>query len=161
MSHIHEKIDFVVSAYIISRERVLLAHHKEHRMWLPVGGHVELNEDPEEALFREIEEESGFKHEDIEILAEKPAVSFLRNKKVLYAPLFLDIHDINETHRHVNMSYAARATHDAVILSETEHHAIRWFTKEDLRDPLFGIPEDVRYFAERAMEIARSSPPLS
>ena len=58
MAHIHEKIDFVSTAIIVHRDKVLLVHHRGLKLWLPVGGHIELDEDPEEALFREIKEET-------------------------------------------------------------------------------------------------------
>lgn len=59
MPHIHERYDFVVNAFIVFNNKVLLVHHPKYDKWLPMGGHVELDEDPEEALFREIEEETG------------------------------------------------------------------------------------------------------
>ena len=49
MPHIHEKIDFTVSLFIVEGEKVLLVHHKKLDRWLPIGGHIELDEDPEQA----------------------------------------------------------------------------------------------------------------
>ena len=59
MPHIHEKIDFTVSLFIVEGERVLLVHHKKLNCWLPIGGHIELEEDPEQAAYREAKEECG------------------------------------------------------------------------------------------------------
>ena len=59
MPHIHELIDFTVGVYIVHDSKVLLVHHKKFDKWLSVGGHIELHEDPEEALFREVKEETG------------------------------------------------------------------------------------------------------
>ena len=42
MPHIHEKIDFTVSLFIVEGEKVLLVHHKKLDRWLPIGGHIEL-----------------------------------------------------------------------------------------------------------------------
>ena len=67
MPHIHELIDFVVDIYIVYKDKVLLIHHKELKKWLPIGGHIELDEDPEEALFREVKEECGL---EIEVLGD-------------------------------------------------------------------------------------------
>ncbi len=69
MTHIHEKIDFVVSARIVYEDKILLVYHKLLQKWLPVGGHIELDETPEEAIFREVKEECGL---DIEVIGEKP-----------------------------------------------------------------------------------------
>ena len=53
------KTDLVVAGYIFSKDKVLLIHHKKLDLWLPVGGHIEKNETPDEALLREIKEEIG------------------------------------------------------------------------------------------------------
>lgn len=70
MAHIHEKIDFTVSAYIVhpNLDKILLVHHKKFNGWLQIGGHIELDEDSDMALMREIEEECGLK---VELLAKK------------------------------------------------------------------------------------------
>ena len=60
MAHIHEKIDFTVAIFVVQDGRVLLVHHRKLNKWLPLGGHIELDEDPEEAALREAQEESGF-----------------------------------------------------------------------------------------------------
>jgi len=41
-----------VSVFIVHRDKVLLIYHKYYNEWLPIGGHIELDEDPEEALYR-------------------------------------------------------------------------------------------------------------
>ena len=98
MAHIHEKIDFTVDVFIIYDKKVLLIFHKKHNMWLQIGGHIELNEDSDEALFREVKEECGL---DIEIIGEKQPKFEMKGTKFLYAPAFMNIHDINETHKHI------------------------------------------------------------
>ncbi len=148
MPHVHEKIDFVVSAYIVHQNRVLLIDHKEQKRWLPIGGHIELNEDPEQALVREIMEESGL--ENVEILSKKSPL-LRKGWKPLYIPAFLDIHAISDTHKHINLSYIASSTTEKVRLSEREHHAIRWFSEDELKSPEFNIPEDVQYYAADAL----------
>lgn len=82
--HIHELIDFAVDVFIVYKNKVLLVHHIEQNKWLPVGGHVELNEDPEQALFREIKEECGL---EVEIFGEKPLVQS-PVARFLYPPVF-------------------------------------------------------------------------
>lgn len=148
MPHIHELIDFTVVAYIVHENKVLLVDHKENKMWLPVGGHVELHEDSEEALVREIQEECGL---EVEILGEKPVI-IDSGAKPLIPPLYMDIHDINETHRHVGLVYFARAKTDKVKLAEKEHHQIKWFTRDELKDPQYTIRPYVRFYAVRALE---------
>ncbi|MBI1840272.1 MAG: NUDIX domain-containing protein, partial [Verrucomicrobia bacterium] len=69
MAHIHDKIDFTVAIFLIDQGRVLLVLHKRLKKWLPLGGHIELDEDPETAALREAKEESGY---DIELSGERP-----------------------------------------------------------------------------------------
>jgi len=69
MPHIHDKIDFTVAIFVVQQAQVLLVHHRALDKWLPLGGHIELDEDPEQAALREVREESGL---DVELLGERP-----------------------------------------------------------------------------------------
>lgn len=151
MSHINEKIDFTVEAFVVHDNRVLLIFHKQLQKWLPLGGHIELDEDPEQALFREVKEESGL---DIEVLAEKPNVVF-EGKKLLYAPTYLDIHDISPTHWHIGLVYFAKAMSDEIRLAPDEHEQIRWFTETDLENPDFTISPDIKFYTKEAFKRGR------
>ena len=104
MAHIHEKIDFTVAIFVVHDGKVLLIHHRKLDKWLPLGGHIELDEDPEQAALREAKEESGL---DVELLGERPPTTG-PGTRALIAPRFLDIHRINETHEHIGMIYWAR-----------------------------------------------------
>ena len=53
------KIDLDVAGYIFDGEKVLLVHNKKLDLWLPVGGHIEKDETPDDALLREVKEETG------------------------------------------------------------------------------------------------------
>ena len=59
MAHIHEKIDFTTSVYIVHAGKVLLRMHDKYHMWSGPGGHVDLHEDPNQAAVRECKEEVG------------------------------------------------------------------------------------------------------
>jgi len=149
MPHIHELIDFVANVYIVYKDKVLLIHHKKLNKWLPIGGHIELDEDPEQALSREVKEECGL---EIEILAEKPSIHS-EGTKFLYPPKFLDIHKISETHKHIALSYFAKTNSDKAILNEEEHNEIRWFNKEELDDPKFKIEPAIKFYAKKALRM--------
>jgi len=69
MAHIHDKIDFTAAIFVVQDHKVLLIHHRKLNKWLPLGGHIELDEDPEQAALREAKEESGL---DVELLGERP-----------------------------------------------------------------------------------------
>ena len=151
MPHIHDSIDFTVDAFIVYQDKVLLIFHKKHNMWLQIGGHVELNEDTDEALFREVKEECGL---DIEVIGGKQPNFKLKGTKFLYAPSFMNIHDINETHKHIGLVYFAKAKSDQCRLAEREHDEIRWFSKEDIDNPEFKLNEAVKFYAKEALKRA-------
>ena len=104
MAHIHEKIDFTVAIFVVHDGKVLVIHHRNLNKWLPLGGHIELDEDPETAALREAKEESGL---EVELLGERPPTT-APGTRALIAPRFLDIHRITDTHEHIGMIYWAR-----------------------------------------------------
>lgn len=128
MPHIHEKIDFTVALFIVHQQRVLLVLHRKLGKWLPIGGHVELDEDPEQAALREALEESGF---EVELIGERPPTTE-PGTRALIAPRFLDIHRISDTHEHIGMIYLARPRAGALRLAAAEHHDIRWCSEAEL-----------------------------
>jgi 8-oxo-dGTP pyrophosphatase MutT (NUDIX family) len=164
MAHIHEKIDFTVAIFVVHDGKILLIHHRKLGKWLPLGGHIELDEDPEQAALREAKEESGL---DVELLGERPPTTS-PGTRALIAPRFLDIHRINETHEHIGLIYWARpkvvarasrpcdsATHaqDArATLATAEHHDIRWCSLEDLEKLSPPMTDAVKWYCRKAIE---------
>ena len=153
MAHIHYAVDFTVACYILRAApagdaRVLMIFHRGLDKWLPIGGHIEMGEDPDEALWREIGEECGMA---VEIDGAKAPISD-PTVKILCTPAHVNIHRITDTHRHVVNIYYARWKSGEPVLSETEHSQIRWFTREELRDARYGIKPDVLWYAEDALE---------
>jgi len=148
MAHIHKLIDFVVNVYIIYKDKVLLIHHRKLDKWLPIGGHVELDEDPEQALFREVKEECGL---EIGVLGEKPSIRS-EGTKFLYSPIFLDIHKISDVHKHIGLYYFVKAKTDKVILNKKEHKKIRWLSEEELDDPKLDLDKAVKFYAKEAFK---------
>src|SRR5438045_9242796 len=114
MAHIHEKIDFTVAIFVVHNDQILLIHHRKLDKWLPIGGHIELDEDPEQAALREAREESGL---EIELLGERPETTG-GGTRALIAPRFLDIHSITDTHQHIGMIYWARLRGGPIKLAE-------------------------------------------
>lgn len=147
MPHIHDAIDFTVTCMILhpSEPKVLLINHKLLNMWLPVGGHIELNEDPDEACAREVVEECGL---SIEMLSRKHTGDY-GSTRALYIPDSVDIHPFGEntTHRHVNFGYHARATSAEPQLAPEEHTDIKWFSADELSDPTLTIKPIIRDYA--------------
>ncbi|CAN5185153.1 hypothetical protein BH09PAT2_BH09PAT2_05430 [soil metagenome] len=156
MPHIHEAIDLTIEAFVIHKKKVLLVHHKKLLKWLPPGGHVELDQDPEEALYAELQEETGLTRDQLTIYGNKPTIT-APGTKFLYAPTFLDIHDISSTHKHIGMVYFAEAKTDRIVLAEKEHNEIRWFSAEELADPQYEIIPSVQFYAAEAFKIVETN----
>ncbi len=150
MPHIHEFYDFVVSIFVVHRAKVLLIYHKQYREWLPIGGHIEPDEDPEEALYREIREECGLK---VRVLADTPKIGHA-GVKPLPTPSYLDNHRIRGKHRHVAFVYFGVSGSDKAVLHEREHREFRWLSKKDLKDPAYKLTRSIRFYCERALEAA-------
>ena len=52
------KRHFTASGYVVFESKILLHWHKKVKAYLPPGGHIEENEDPVQAVLREIKEET-------------------------------------------------------------------------------------------------------
>lgn len=174
MAHIHDRIDFAVAVFVVHNRKVLLVHHRQLGKWLPLGGHIELDEDPETAALREVKEESGL---DVELLGERPPVTS-PGTRALVTPRFLDIHRISSTHEHVGVIYWARPKlrlshpHNAITgpalalehckprLATAEHQDIRWCTAEELETLQPPLDAAVKWYCIKAIaEISSGSWP--
>ncbi len=152
MPHIHEKIDFTVAIFVVHDGKILLIHHRKLDKWLPLGGHIELDEDPEQAALREAKEESGL---DVELLGERPPTTS-PGTRALIAPRFLDIHRITDTHEHIGLIYWARPKcgGDAPVaeLAAAEHHDIRWCSAGELDKLQPAMSDAVKWYCHKAIE---------
>ncbi len=151
MPHIHEKIDFTAEVFIVYQDKVLLRQHDKYKKWLSVGGHIELDEDPNQAAVREVKEEVGLEVK----LHTPPSYQPINDQgyKELIPPEFMNIHRINDAHQHISLVYFATSETDQLILSETEvSDGCKWFTKEELADPSYGISEIIQKYARTALQ---------
>lgn len=154
MPHIHKDIDFTVSAAIVHDGKVLLVDHPRYGYWLLPGGHVELDEDTDQALLREIAEETGLQLKDIEVLAERPEIGSDNEAKSLWRPQWMNIHKAGEHHRHIGLWYLVRAKSGQVRLDEKEHKAVKWFSAEGISNPSLRTPSHDRHYALEAIRLA-------
>jgi 8-oxo-dGTP pyrophosphatase MutT (NUDIX family) len=148
MPHLHEKIDFTVSIFIVKDKKVLFIFHKQLKRWLPIGGHIELDEHPEEAALREAKEESGL---EVELVGERPSLSPQDGFIPLLQPAYMDIHRIKEPHWHIGMVYFARVKSGQVTLNAEEHHDIQWLTEKDLDDAKWELYPNLKFYAKEAL----------
>lgn len=116
MSHIHEKIDFTVGVFVVYKDKVLLRLHEKYTLWLPVGGHIELHEDPIEAALREVKEEVGL---DVKLWNGNQKIKYENGGPPYYdyeiiPPVGMNRHTLGPNgHQHIDLRYFA--------ISETDH----------------------------------------
>ena len=151
MAHIHEKIDYTASVFIVHDNKVLLHMHKKFGIWLQPGGHIELDEDPVQAVMREAKEETGLDIELVGTIPERLDTKF--GSRELIPPRFLNrmFFDETRTHEHIDFVYFARAR-SGEAKPEESGGEVRWFTKEELEKNEFGILPDVCRYALLALQ---------
>ena len=158
MSHIHTRsgqIDFVVNIYVVYDNKVLLRLHEKHHKWLTPGGHVELNETPEVAAVREVQEEVGLA---VTLWSgnKAPLTGALPMEKYqeLIPPYYMNIHKINDEHRHITLGYFAKA--EISVIKEPKTHeksgGCRWLTKDEV-SAAADIDEATKIYCLKALEL--------
>lgn len=150
MPHINELYDYTIAVFIVHDGRVLLVQHPRYNKWLPIGGHIELDEDPEQALYREIIEETGLQ---VSILSSKPAVTSPETKFIIQ-PNYVDVHEANMPHKHICFIYFGKAANDQAVLSD-EHLAMRWVALEDLGSDEYALTPAIQFYAREAIALAK------
>lgn len=157
MPHIHDKIDFTVTTYIVCEDKVLLRYHDKYKRWLGVGGHIELDQDPIETVHKEVKEEAGL---DVEIISAPITEYADDNDEVdhgtdLPLPIFMNRHRINPTHEHLDLIYATKSVSMEVKPEEGEladPNSFRWVTKDELEN-LSDISSRTRLHALTSLKI--------
>lgn len=151
MPHIHEKIDYAADIYIVNDGAVLLRMHEKYDRWFPPGGHVELDEDFAEAALRETLEETGL---TVKLLGDEPAI-INDEEREIRVPYFINRHRINEVHEHISFEYFGTSETRELNPAEGEKQdGFKWFTKEELDDPAYGVDSRVSHYAKTALEAA-------
>jgi 8-oxo-dGTP diphosphatase len=142
MAHIHTNFgehDLTASAFIVrddlNEPQILLHMHKKLNVLLQPGGHVELSEDPWQAIEHELREEAGYTFDKLEVLQPKDIMHSLSGTKLHPMPLNINTHkfDSEGAHRHTDISFAFLA-HAAPTLSpaDGESKDVRWVSSDQL-----------------------------
>lgn len=142
--------DITVSIIIVYKEKVLLHIHKKMDKWLPVGGHIEKNELPEEAALREVKEESGF---DV-ILFDTDKQINMEDAKQLVCPAHILLEDIKQGHQHIDLVYYAKVNSFDVFPQGGESNDLKWFAAEEI-NKLANVPKNVKICALEAIELLK------
>ena len=154
MSHIHEKLDYVADVFVVHQDKVLLRMHDKYNMWLGVGGHIEIDENPDTAAVREVKEEVGL---DVTIV---PIPWQIGNniesgcgEKEIIPPRYMNRHSVSGTHDHISLTYFALSDTDQVVPGGHDRSDTwKWFSRHDLNDSQYDLPPKIRFYATRALE---------
>lgn len=149
MPHIHELYDFVVAFYIVHNGKVLLVNHPKYNKWMAPGGHIELNENPEEALYREALEETGL---NVELITPKLTLES-NEANFMPTPDYIDVHDANPPHKHISLTYFVRSHTDKFILSD-EHTGMKWIGADELESSDYKLSDLIKFYSKAAISKA-------
>ena len=156
---------FTATGFVVQDGATLLHWHPKLGMWLPPGGHVEENEDPVQAVLREVEEETGIRVEVV------PTGDFEHDHAYpvqIPPPLTILVEDIDDPvdgfHQHIDFIYACRpaaavsgAPDGWVWVSEEELAAGTPLSRRGASQEL--PPEDVRLVGGLAFRAVRAALP--
>jgi len=160
---------FTVTGFLSHDGRTALHWHRLNA-WLPPGGHIEADEDPIEAVLREILEETGIK---AELLNAEPRFAHAAPAQ-LPPPVNIGVYDLpdgdgglREAHQHIDLIYFARPVPGARTDLPSDGHEWRWVSETELRDAValrhddseneLAPREDVRLEGIAAIEAERAA----
>ncbi|MFW6029817.1 MAG: NUDIX hydrolase [Halanaerobiales bacterium] len=126
---------FTASGFIFYKDRVLLLKHKKYNKWLYPGGHVKKDETPEEALYREVYEETGLL---VTILGTKNTNIDSMYIKSQYTPfqVLIQLVDIpkEEKHYHIDFIYlCSTKSKDISNIDKNEVEECNWFSLNEAK----------------------------
>lgn len=119
---------WVTTVYLVRPDaRVLLTWNKNLQTWIPVGGHIDPGETPEEAIIREVAEETGFSFE----LIRAPTDHSESQIRVL-SPHHIQVEKVPHHGHHINVVFFGKCTHWTEKSATDENEALKWFSEQEL-----------------------------
>ena len=117
--------------------KILLVDHKNAGLWLPPGGHVEVDEDPIDTVKRECQEELGIYANFL-----YPTPIFLTSTLTV---------GFTAGHTDVSLWYVLKGYHtDNYSFDEAEFHEVQWFNVTDI--PYTKTDPHMRRFIDKLLQ---------
>ncbi|MBM25018.1 MAG: DNA mismatch repair protein MutT [Chloroflexi bacterium] len=158
----YTKRHFTATGFLVNDVCVLLHWHEKVKAWLPLGGHIEENEDPVTAVLREIREESGI----VANVFDSGSNFEFDNPLQITPPFTILIEDINDPiegyHQHIDMIYICILDKSHNEKSEILPTGCLWVDIDSLRKKkpfltpdgqLISPPDDVAIIASHAIKV--------
>ena len=144
--------DWCATAFVVWEGRILLHHHAKLQRWLPPGGHVELDELPDDAAVREVLEETGVR---VELLGERAIDA--PGPRQLLRPRGIQLEGIVPGHEHVDLIYFARpvAPYDGTLPRADDDPSLGWFDADALAR--LELTEEMRAWCDLALRETAAS----
>jgi 8-oxo-dGTP diphosphatase len=146
---------FTASGIVLSDDgHVLLVEHRKLGWWLYPGGHIDPDEDPTQAVIREVAEETGITCQIIgEPRFSHPATTLLP------APFTNCVHDIpadakTGLHQHIDMVYVLTPGSGQATPRLEEVTGCAWIPLDKVAD--LDTPPELPALIEKAAEYARA-----
>lgn len=142
MPHIHtepDQHDMTVSAYIVRKQndewKCLVHMHRRLGVLMQIGGHIELNESPWQAMAHELSEESGYALDELQILQYVTNPVHPRGAIAHPQPFLMNTHTAGAApHYHSDICYAFIAIRKPRTQQAAGESAdLRWYSVEELR----------------------------
>jgi len=121
---------FTVSGFVVHEGRTALHWHRKLAMWLPAGGHIKANEDPVEAVLREVTEEFAV---EAEVMRLAPRPSSAGGPRQIEPPFSVQNCVIEPGHEHIDFVYFLHLRSGYPGRSYDPDGPLVWFSREDLR----------------------------
>lgn len=138
---------FTATTIIVYKNKALLHLHKKLRVWLPVGGHIDRDELPQEAALREIKEETGL---EVKLYSVDKKID-LDDAQQLIRPMHIILEDINQFHQHIDFIYYANANTFKLKPQDGQVSDLKWFTLNELKKSK--MPANVKKLSLEALRI--------
>lgn len=143
---------FTSTTIIVHDNKALLHLHKKLDIWIPVGGHIDRDELPQEAAIREIKEETG-----LEVKLYNPDKQIhMGDVLQLLRPMHILLENINKFHQHIDFVFYATSDSDKLHPQDGETNNLKWFTSEEIKQ-LKGAPKNTKKLSLEAIALLGSA----